>query len=188
MWIRPVRAASRRTAPAGRCDRGFTMVELMVTLVVLAVLFAIASPSLATFISNSRMRATQGEMLGALTLARSEATKRGALVVVQAVAPASGVEFSGGWRVFVDLNGNGVLDEAAPDNEPVIRTYPALAGKQSLGTGTTGISSAAFNARGFLSTATEVPFFLCGQAGNKKGYQILLEPIGLADVLEYTCT
>jgi type IV fimbrial biogenesis protein FimT len=147
--------------------RGFTMVELMVTLVVLAILMAVAAPNLVTFINNSRLRSTHGELTSALTLARSEATKRGTSVVVEALAPTAGAEFSGGWRV---------------------RRYPALSGNQRFGT-EGGVSSVAFGPRGFLKNATPIVFHLCGQAGFAQGYRILLEPVGLADVSEErTCT
>lgn len=165
---------------ARRCrGRGFTMVELLTTIVVLAVLLAIASPGLATFINSSRLRATHAELVSALTLARSEATKRGSMVVVQALAPVTGTEFSGGWQVFEDVNDNGSLD----DGETVVRAYPALTGNQRFGT-VGGVSMAAFNPRGFLKTSAPVEFRLCGRTGFAVGYRILLEPVGLADVLE----
>ena len=183
-----VTATVRSAATPGRSVpwqvRGFTMVELMVTLVVLAVMLAIAAPGLATFVNNSRLRATQGELMSALTLARSEATKRGAMVVVEALAPVVGKEFSGGWRVFVDLNDNGVRDV----DEAEVRRYPALAGNQRFAT-VSGVSNATFNPRGFLKASARVEFTLCGQAGQDKGYRIKLEPVGLADVTEErTCS
>lgn len=161
-----------RAAKCGRGDRGFTMVELMVTLVVLAVLLGIASPNLATFISNSRTRSTQSELLAALTLARSEATKRGLPVMVAAVSPTTGNEFTGGWIVSVG-------------GEP-LRAYPALAGNQRVVTDP-HVESAAFNARGFLSPVGGIRFYVCGQ-NDGRVFRIQLESSGLADVSEVkTC-
>lgn len=169
-----------RGAQAGGCHaRGFTMVELMVTLVVLAVLLAVAAPGMSTFVNSSRLRATQGELVSALTLARSEATKRGTPVVVEALSPVTGREFSAGWHVFVDANDNGVFD----NGELVIRNYPSVPGSQRFGT-VSGVTTAAFTSRGFLKSGAAVDFRLCGQAGHTAGYRILLEPIGLADVSE----
>ena len=170
----------RRDPSAASLQRGFTLVELMVTLVVLAILLAVAAPNLATFVNNSRLRATQGELVSALTLARSEATKRGATVVVEAVVPTAGSEFSGGWIVYEDNIPNGVFDE---DPKYLVRRYPALAGGLRLFT-VGGESKAAFNSRGFLKTSAQVDFRLCGQAGFTTGYSIRLEPVGLADVKE----
>jgi type IV fimbrial biogenesis protein FimT len=163
---------------------GFTLFELLVTLIVLAVILAIAVPGLSTFVSNSRLRATQSEFVSALTLARSEATKRGGQVVVRALGTVSGSEFLGGWQVFSDTNGDGLYDAG----EPVIRDY-APPGSQLrftalVGTTTTAATNAAFNARGFLAPATELNFRICGPAGTTKSYSIRLEPVGLADVVE----
>lgn len=176
----------RQARPAAsNVERGFTMVELLTTLVVLAVLLAIAAPNLATFINNSRLRTSQSELMSALMLARSEATKRGNFVVVEAVGPiVVGAEFSGGWRVFDDKNDNGAWDAG----EDIVRSYPALNGNQRFGTAS-GVSIAAFNPRGFLKSSTRVEFSLCGQAGQSRGYKIKLEPVGLADVKEQsTCS
>jgi type IV fimbrial biogenesis protein FimT len=164
---------------ARRPAAGFTLIELLTTLVVAAVLLAFIVPGLANFVSSSRLRASQSEFVSALTLARSEATKRGTQVAVSATAPVTGAEFNGGWRVFADANANGALDSG----ELVIREYPPLAGQVTFST-VGGATLASFNSRGFLSPATTIDFKLCGPTGIKKGFSIKLEPVGLADVVE----
>jgi type IV fimbrial biogenesis protein FimT len=163
---------------------GFTLFELLVTLIVAAVLLAIAVPGLSGFVSSSRLRASQSEFVSALTLARSEATKRGRNVVLAATAPVAGAEFNGGWRVFSDANG----DNALNGDDVLIREYPPLQGDVKFSS-TGGVALAAFNGRGFLSPATTINFQLCGKPGVKKGYSVRLEPIGIADVVEgESCT
>ena len=83
--------------------------------------------------------------------------------------------------MFEDKNNNGVRD----DDEELFRSYPALSGNQRFGT-VGGVSTAAFSPRGFLKSNARVQFSLCGQAGQAKGYEIKLEPVGLADVKELT--
>ncbi len=158
---------------------GFTLFELLVTLVVAAVLLAIAVPGLSGFVNSSRLRASQSEFISALTLARSEATKRGSNVVLLAATPVAGAEFNGGWRVFADTNGNNEFDAG----ELLIREYPPLQGDVKFSS-TGGVTFAAFTGRGFLSPATTINFQLCGKPGVKKGYSVRLEPIGIADVVE----
>lgn len=97
--------------------RGFTLLELMVALTVLAILLSVGVPSFATFTQNNRVTTQTNELVSALNLARSEAIRRGAPTTVEAVQPASG--FAAGWCVYV---GNGGCGD--PDN--VLRVYPPM--------------------------------------------------------------
>jgi type IV fimbrial biogenesis protein FimT len=88
--------------------RGFTAVEMIVVLVVVAIAASIALPSLETALANQRLRNTATDFVSALLLARSEAIKRGADVEVAPLAPA---DWTKGWRVV-----------SVPDGEQVERT------------------------------------------------------------------
>ena len=57
-------------------QKGFTLIELMVTLTVLGIVLAWAIPSFNTILSNNRLETAAHELHGALQLARSEAVKR----------------------------------------------------------------------------------------------------------------
>ena len=74
---------------------GFTLVELMITLVVMIVVLAIGMPGIAQLRSNGELTATTNELLAALNYARSEAVRRGTAVSVN---PAGG-GWSDGWSV-----------------------------------------------------------------------------------------
>jgi type IV fimbrial biogenesis protein FimT len=164
-------------------QRGFTLIELLVALIVFAVILAIAVPNLTAFVTSSRLRASQSELVGALTLARSEATRRGVNVVVESLAtgtPAAGNEFNAGWRVYADPNLVGAYNGST--GQTVVREYPPVAGDYRFGT-ETAVTRVGFNSRGFLTTG-EVVFTVCGKAGVTKGYRIRLEPVGIADVVE----
>ena len=177
---------SRESASTLRQRRGgFTLFELLITLIVAAVLLAIAVPSMSQFVESSRLRASQSELVSALTLARSEATKRGLNVVVEAAAatPVVGKEFNEGWRVWVDADANGTYAySAGPPTEEIVREYPATTGNVRFAT-TSGVTRATFNSRGFLTTG-EIVFTVCGKPGVARGYRIRLEPVGIADVEE----
>lgn len=104
--------------PPGSPSRshGFTLVEAMVVIAILAVLAAIAAPSFQRVVQRYQVRHAMGDFTAALYLARSEAIKRGGRVTM-AKAAAAGCTAAGakewhcGWNVFVDANENGALDD-----------------------------------------------------------------------------
>ncbi len=63
-----------------RTHTGFSLIELIVGLAILGLLMALGVPQYATFISNSRLRATAEGVANGLNLARAEAVKRNARV------------------------------------------------------------------------------------------------------------
>ncbi|GGL96606.1 GspH/FimT family pseudopilin [Pseudomonas asuensis] len=87
-----------------RSARGFTLIELMVTVAVLAIVLTIAVPSFNNLIQSSRARALVSELNGALQIARSEALKRRKNVIVcprndTGTDCDSGADWSSGWLV-----------------------------------------------------------------------------------------
>ena len=164
-----------------RSDRGFTLIELMTTISVLAVSLALAAPALSSFIRSNRMRAAQGELVSSLMLARSEAARRGVPVGVEAKADAAGGGFARGWTVWIDGNANGTFDSS----EATLRSVP------DFGTGITltavgDVRDIVYSPRGFLVAGTAVTVKICGMPASGSGYRVLVEPIGLADTSEIT--
>ena len=89
--------SAMRMLPGGRHGaRGFTLVEGMVVLAVVAVLAAIALPSLSNVLAAQRLRAAGTDLVSSLLVARSEAIKRKARVEVEPRAPG---DWTSGWRV-----------------------------------------------------------------------------------------
>ena len=113
-----------------------------------------------------------------MMLARSEALRRSTPVGVAAAVPLRGAEFSGGWTVFVDANGNGAFDAG----ETIVRQQPAVHGDVRIATGG-GSTVLTFNGRGFLTPSAMVTFTVCSSLA-AKSYRIRVEPVGLADVIE----
>ena len=63
-------------------ERGFNLIEVMVTLLVISVVVTLGAPSLADFINEMRLSATTNDLLSFFNYARSEAAKRGSRVTV----------------------------------------------------------------------------------------------------------
>jgi prepilin-type N-terminal cleavage/methylation domain-containing protein len=103
---------------------GFTLIELMFTVLVLAVLLAFGVPNFRDFLRNSRMAAEANDLLSGLNLTRSEAIKRRAPVTLCAGTSncLSSGDFADGWLVFVDVDGDGVVDVG----EDVLRRHDAM--------------------------------------------------------------
>ena len=105
---------------------GFTLIELMVVLAVVAVLQTLAAPAFSGAVTSIRLTTAVNSLLSSLLLARSEAIKRNSRVVVcrstsgNACASSSGWEQ--GWIVFHDANNNAALDPG----ESVIAREQAL--------------------------------------------------------------
>jgi len=109
-------------------QRGFTLMELMFTITVLAILLGLAVPSFLDTVRNNRLITQNNEFIGALNLARNEAWKRGNSVSMCASADqatCSGAnDWTTGWIVFNDANGNGTLD-AGDGLNPLLQAWAA---------------------------------------------------------------
>ncbi len=82
-------------------QRGFTLIELIVTLAIAAVMLTLAAPSFLAFKRNSELISQANGLVAALNTARTEAMKRGLGAMV---VPRDGQTWASGWRVFVDTN------------------------------------------------------------------------------------
>ena len=91
---------------------GFSLIELVAVLAVLGVLAGVSMPSMLAMGGSMRVSGTSNELLADLLLARSEAVKRNARVVVCKSRDGDGCTTTGtwqqGWIVFVDTDANGI--------------------------------------------------------------------------------
>jgi type IV fimbrial biogenesis protein FimT len=89
-------------------DTGFTLVELLITIVVVSILLAMGAPALKDFIKSNRVTAQTNDLVSAIQLARAEALKRGTNAVVcsskDGKSCAGEGDWQSGWIVFSDLN------------------------------------------------------------------------------------
>jgi type IV fimbrial biogenesis protein FimT len=102
---------------------GFTLLELIIAISIAGVLMAMAIPSFRDMIRSSRLTTYTNEFVTALSLARNEAIKRGAIVHVRKIGGTGTYWSTSGWMVFVDKNANDTF-EAGTDE--LLKTYDAL--------------------------------------------------------------
>ncbi|MCX8098007.1 MAG: GspH/FimT family pseudopilin [Casimicrobiaceae bacterium] len=104
-----------RRLDAETIQRGFTIIELMVTVVVLAVVASLSAPAMRNFITEQRLKAAFSDFQRGLNLARAEAIRRNARVTF---AAADCANFSSGWKVFVETGLN--ADRCHNGAEPLV--------------------------------------------------------------------
>lgn len=146
--------------------RGFTLIELMVTVTVLAVMAALAAPSFQQLLAAQRVRTTGYNIVGDLVLARSEAVKRGENVTL---TPVSG-DWTQGWSVNVAPNAEVLSEQGRVGNGVQFTTSPA---------------SITFDRNGRTSVSTVVRFGLYDGAVNKRC--ISLDPSGRPKSAKMEC-
>lgn len=85
-----------------RRENGFTLVELMVTVVLLGILAMIAYPSFSSFIQNGQVRASAESVMSGLQLARAESIRRNGVVEFRLLNTLRGDAVPGGtdWTVL----------------------------------------------------------------------------------------
>ena len=108
--------------------KGFSLIELMVTVAVLAIVIGVATPSFRAIIENNRLTAQSNEMLTAFALARTEAVRRRVPVVV-CPGPCDGSnDWQAGWSVRVEPATADINAAAAGlgAGSELVRTWPAL--------------------------------------------------------------
>ncbi len=111
---------------------GFSLLELMFTITLLGILFAIAIPIFGEMIRNNRVTAQNNDFVTALNFTRSEALRRARSTTLCAStdgATCSGAtNWSSGWISFADLNADGALNGA----DVLLQVWPATIGGLTL--------------------------------------------------------
>jgi type IV fimbrial biogenesis protein FimT len=80
--------------------RGFTLLELIITVAVAVILVGLALPSFRATIISSTVSQTTNDLVHDLNLARMEAVRRGTMVAV--INRSGSSDWSSGWYVQVD--------------------------------------------------------------------------------------
>ncbi len=95
----------RLSPKAGWFSAGFTLIEVMVVVAIVAILATLAAPSFSEMLRRNRLSTAASALQVSLSLARSEAVKRGSDARVTVAANTAAGGWTNGWTVFVDGTG-----------------------------------------------------------------------------------
>jgi type IV fimbrial biogenesis protein FimT len=87
--------------------KGFTLIELIVVVALIAIMITLAAPSFVRFQRSSELTGVANSLIGAMSAARAEAMRRNRNAYV---VPLTANDWTSGWRVYVDMNGNAAYD------------------------------------------------------------------------------
>jgi type IV fimbrial biogenesis protein FimT len=182
-------------------QNGFTLVELLITIVVVSVLLATAIPSFMQFIKNNRVTGQANSFVVSTHLARNESVKRGAgTTLCAANADLDGCsgsnDWSSGWITFSDLNRDGIINTAtgaATTGISCLETEDCLiqtVAGPSRSTLTTNKSNISFLPTGHTSTATGSTTFTleADDCEHNQKRSIIITAQGHTTITEQPCT
>jgi type IV fimbrial biogenesis protein FimT len=114
-----------------RTQAGFTLYELLITVLIIGVILTFAVPNMQDFTRNSRMTSTANDLHAAFHLARSESSRAKSNITIcpSADGASCGGTWEDGYIVFVDDDGDLTVDAGT---DSVLRSHDAIAEGVSL--------------------------------------------------------
>ncbi|WP_159516311.1 prepilin-type N-terminal cleavage/methylation domain-containing protein [Acinetobacter sp. 18QD2AZ41W] len=143
-------------------NKGFTLIELMVTIAVLAIIATMAAPSFGDLLQKQNLNRSTQELIGQLNNARSKAVleRREVVVVLNSLNADTPTQLN--W---------------SPQGEAILKTSsPTIITFQLNG-----------GVRDFATNISGQPFIICNESGGNKSKNISLSLMGILQVTEGTC-
>jgi type IV fimbrial biogenesis protein FimT len=168
-------------------NSGYTLLELLVTVSVLAIAVAAAGPAVSGFVETNRVAARVNDLVSSLNFARSEAVTRGQPVSAcpanaSRTACAGTTDWSAGWLVFTDASGIAGSVDGVDEILRVIK--PLTTGERLSSVATRDVR---YLPTGFLAAAAG-PFTLSTRScSGEHARRIAITPQGRPQVSPVSC-
>lgn len=170
-------------------SKGFTLIELMITLSVVAILAAIAAPSFNQMIRDSKITTRANDLLAVIQVARSEAVKRGVQVTMMSRSGTAQV-WDSGWDIFTDWNRNEAIGDvgnncALEGTDCFLRRQDALVSNMTIRTGGTYSEWVSFSPTGEIrgNGGLNTDTFLICLPGSPNGKRVRVNTSGSSRVM-----
>lgn len=164
-------------------DSGFTLIELMFSTAILAILLSLAAPSFRQFITSNRLTAQANSLVADLSRTRNEAGTRShavnmCIATSSTACASTGNDWSAGWIIWVDTNGNASLDSGE-----IIKYAPALDGGVSLiASGPSNPTALTYQPYGGLGSSSSTWTYTLCAPNDTSGRQIVVPSTGRPSV------
>lgn len=169
-------------------EKGFSLLELMVTMAIAAIVLSVGVPSFRSVIMDNRLVTQANLFVTSINLARSAAVRyqRNATVCASAnfdaAVPSCAVstDWSNGWIVWVDKDRDTVTDAGE-----VLAVFEPMT--ESLSFSSSGTAGFTYNARGFSVVGGDA-LLLCDSRAAETGRIIRVNAVGRTNISRRGCT
>ena len=173
---------------ASKTQDGFTLIELMLTLAIAAIILTQAVPSFTGMIASNRLITQTNDLVADVNLARSEAVARGVQVILcnSADSKAAGATCNGtaqtwstGWLMYAENDGVAGFDSTAVPPDTLIRIGQPSKSGITVMANVAGNTDLQYNPDGTANEAgNTVIFAICDDNGASTGRQININGVG----------
>ena len=155
--------------------KGFTILELMITLSIVAVLLTLGVPAFHKYSLKQKMNAAVSSLQNDLLYGRSQAIYRDIQVIACPGSPSYGctesTDWSDGWIVFTDVN----TDRLRQDGEDLLRHTQAL--QNIMVHSSSGRTNLRFYPNG-SAPGSNTSFSFCGLGGPEYSRKLIISNLG----------
>ena len=170
--------------------RGFTLIELMVVVALIAITLSFAVPSFQGFLDRARTDAAAAELAGLLSLARSEAIRRNAPVTICRATAANSTtcaqdsqsDWSGRWILFQDTDN----DQVRAPAEELIRVHEPVNASLAVSLAAP-VRSIQLTSRGYLFADGALAFQVSASSSDRRNLNVCVSRAGRIDQRTAAC-